>query len=301
MNRGADDQMKSLALGHPEHYDAPWLMGAHKRVRALLARLPWQASEFLIFGFKQAWACLFGGAMLALIITTKLIWNPSWPIHRYDALLFAAIAIQGLFLALKLETWKEAQVIAIFHVVGTAMEIFKTGVGSWAYPEAAFFRIGGVPLFTGFMYACVGSYIARVMRIFDMRFARHPPRWQVWLLALGIYVNFFAHHYLPDARLFLFAFAFLIWFRTRIDFAVDIRTYWMPLLVAAFLVSFFIWIAENIGTLTGTWAYPGVGGWRPVSLQKIGAWYLLIMVSFALVIIVHPPKPPNEEAPAPQK
>ena len=154
-------------------------------------------------------------------------------------------------------------------------------------------RIGGVPLFTGFMYACVGSYIARVMRIFDMRFANHPPRWHVWLLAAAIYVNFFMHHYVVDIRLALFAFAFLIWLRTRIDFTVDQRTYWMPLLVAAFLVSFFIWIAENIGTITGTWLYPGVKAWRPVSLQKIGAWYLLIMVSFALVIIVHPPKAPD--------
>jgi hypothetical protein len=28
-------------LGHPEHYDAPWLAAAHQRTRALLARLPW--------------------------------------------------------------------------------------------------------------------------------------------------------------------------------------------------------------------------------------------------------------------
>jgi uncharacterized membrane protein YoaT (DUF817 family) len=277
--------------GHPEHYDAPWLMAAHQRVRALLARLPFWLSEFLIFGFKQAWACLFGGAMLALIVATKLVWSPDWPIHRYDALLIAAILIQAAFLALKLETWKEAQVIAIFHVVGTAMEIFKTGVGSWTYPEAAVMRIGGVPLFTGFMYACVGSYIARVMRIFDMRFAHHPPRWQVWALAAAIYVNFFMHHYVVDVRLALFAAALYIWRRTRIDFTVDRATYWMPLLVAAFLVSFFIWIAENVGVATGTWLYPGARAFRMVSLGKLGAWYLLIVVSYALVIIVHPPRP----------
>ena len=28
--------------------------------------------EFLVFGLKQAWACLFGGAMLFLIIATHL-------------------------------------------------------------------------------------------------------------------------------------------------------------------------------------------------------------------------------------
>ena len=38
-------------------------------------------------------------------------------------------------LAFRLETWEEAKVIFVFHVVGTAMEIFKTSVGSWIYPE----------------------------------------------------------------------------------------------------------------------------------------------------------------------
>ncbi|HWT61049.1 MAG TPA: DUF817 domain-containing protein, partial [Ochrobactrum sp.] len=30
--------------------------------------------EFLVFGLKQAWACLFGGAMLGLIILTRWFW-----------------------------------------------------------------------------------------------------------------------------------------------------------------------------------------------------------------------------------
>ena len=101
----------------------------------------------------------------------------------------------GAMLAFKLETWEEAKVIVIFHVVGTAMEVFKTSVGSWIYPEVSILRIGGVPLFTGFMYAAIGSYIARAWRLFDFRFTHHPPLWALVLLALAIYVNFFAHHY----------------------------------------------------------------------------------------------------------
>jgi uncharacterized membrane protein YoaT (DUF817 family) len=31
-------------------------------------------AEFLIFGFKQGWACLFGGLMLAAIIASKFVW-----------------------------------------------------------------------------------------------------------------------------------------------------------------------------------------------------------------------------------
>jgi uncharacterized membrane protein YoaT (DUF817 family) len=68
---------------------------------------------------------------------------------------------------------------------------------AWIYPEAAIFRIGGVPLFSGFMYASIGSYIARSWRLFDFRFTRHPPLRTLTLLSAGIYANFDAHHYVP--------------------------------------------------------------------------------------------------------
>ena len=32
--------------------------------------------EFLLFGLKQAWACLFGGVLLMLVLLTKLRWPP---------------------------------------------------------------------------------------------------------------------------------------------------------------------------------------------------------------------------------
>src|SRR5436190_15270697 len=89
------------------------------------------AYEFLLFGLKQAWACLFGGAMVGLLIATGFLWPAGAPIARYDFLVLAAVAIQALMLATRLERWDEAAVIAIFHVVGTAMEVFKTAHGSW--------------------------------------------------------------------------------------------------------------------------------------------------------------------------
>lgn len=117
--------------GTAGHY-APWLADMHRRVRAGLARLhPWLA-EFIIFGFKQGWACLFGGLMLGMLIVSKLIWQPHWPMARYDALLVAAFLVQAAMLALKLETWEEAKVIFLFHLVGTAMAVFKTAMGSWS-------------------------------------------------------------------------------------------------------------------------------------------------------------------------
>src|SRR3546814_3488698 len=90
-------------------------------------------------------------------------------------------------LAFRLETPKEALVILIFHFVGTVMELFKTAAGSWQYPEASVLHIGAVPLFSGFMYAAVGSYIARVWRIFDFRYSGYPPIWTSYALAAAIY------------------------------------------------------------------------------------------------------------------
>jgi len=130
-----------------------------------------------MFGVKQAWACLYGGTMLALLILTMVFWPKEGAmLSRFDFLFLAAIALQVLLIALKLERLEEVKVIAIFHVVGTLMELFKTHMGSWTYPGDAFFKIGGVPLFTGFMYACVGSYLARITRLMDLVDLPAPER-----------------------------------------------------------------------------------------------------------------------------
>ena len=49
--------------------------------------------EFLLFGFKQAWACLFGGLMLALLLATHLYYPEEASLHRYDFITLAAVAI----------------------------------------------------------------------------------------------------------------------------------------------------------------------------------------------------------------
>lgn len=247
--------------------------------------------EFLVFGLKQGWACLFGGAMLFLIIATKYLPPEAIGIARYDFLFLAALAIQVAMLALKLEKPSEATVILIFHIVGTAMEIFKVSAGSWVYPEDSFFRIAGVPLFSGFMYASVGSYLARISRIFDMRYTGYPPIGATVLLAAAIYVNFFAHHFVLDMRYALFAATALIYLRTVVHYRVFRFRHRMPLLLGFLLVALFIWFAENIGTWSRAWIYPGQHeAWTPVSIQKLGAWYLLMIISFVLVTLVHRPR-----------
>lgn len=251
---------------------------------------PWRAwaHEFLMFGLKQAWACLFGGLMLALLVGTSLLWPQPAPLARYDFLVIAALLIQFVLLALRLEHRDEALVILIFHVVGTGMELFKTAHGSWTYPEASLLRIGGVPLFSGFMYACVGSYMARAWRLMDLRLEGYPPVWATALLAAGAYVNFFTHHYVPDARWVLFMVSVLLFGTAVFVFTPDRVARRMPMLLGFLLIAFFIWVAENLATYANAWIYPSQrDGWRMVGWAKMGSWYLLMLLSFVLVSLVH--------------
>jgi len=251
------------------HAHGRWAIGIH---------------EFFWFGLKQAWACLFGGLMVALLFATWRWYPHAAALARYDFLTIAAVTMQVLLIATRLETREEAAVILLFHGVGTAMELFKTSVGSWLYPEPSLLRLGGVPLFTGFMYAAVGSYIARAWRIFEFRFTHHPPLAACVVLAAMIYANFFTHHFLPDFRLVLFAIIAVLFGRTWVHFRVRNAYRRMPLLLGFVLVALFIWLAENAGTFTRAWQYPSQRyGWTLVPVGKLGAWLLLMIISYVLV------------------
>lgn len=267
-----------------------WLHARREAWRAAFVR-GWFTGflfEFVSFGVKQAWASLFGGLMLAVLLGSFLIYPADAPLPRYDFITLAALAIQAAMLATRLETWEEARVIFVFHVVGTVMEIFKTSVGSWIYPEPSYLRVADVPLFSGFMYAAVGSYIARAWRILDVRFVRFPPLWLQAILAAAVYINFFTHHWAPDFRLGLFLASAIIYAPSLFYYRPDRAERPMPLLLGLVLVALFIWFAENLGTFARAWVYPSQnGGWHPVSLDKLGSWYLLMIISFVLVATMH--------------
>ncbi len=246
--------------------------------------------EFIIFGLKQAWACLFGGVILAAILLSKFLWNPAWPLARYDALFLFALAVQIFFLAFRLENRREALVIFLFHLVSTCMELYKTKVGSWVYPEANLIRIGGVPLFTGFMYSCVGSYMARVMHTLDLRFTHYPSLGRTALVAALIYINFFTHHFLWDFRWLLMLAVGAVWARSWLYYKPADTYYRMPVLVGFALVAFFIWIAENVGTFGRIWMYPNQQIWEPVGFAKLVSWFLLMIVSCVLVTLINRPR-----------
>ena len=248
--------------------------------------------EFTVFVLKQAWACVFGAAILTVIIATKLVYPDGAILARNDVLVIAAVAIQVIMVSAKLETFRELRVIILLHIVGTGMELFKTSVGSWLYEGAGFLHIGAVPLYSGFMYAAIGSYMVRVYRLFDLRFERYPRRFITAILAALIYINFFSHHYLPDARYVLMVATAIIFGRCVMSFRIFRHRLRMPLLAIFLGVAVFIWIAENIGTWADAWQYPGQeDGWQLVSLAKLGSWFLLMIISVVLVAWVYPPRP----------
>ena len=289
----------------PNRADQPnrALTGVEQRIEAaahrLITRLPdrrgsrWLV-EFLVFGAKQAWACVFGAAMLLVLLAAKLWYPEGLPTARNDAVTVAAVIIQTIMITTKLETWRELRVVLIFHVVGTGMELFKTSIGSWSYSAGGFLHIGAVPLYSGFMYAAVGSYMVRVHRLFDLRFTRYPPLWLSAIVAAACYVNFFTHHFIVDLRWLLIAAVLIIFGRSTMYFRVFGRRLRMPLPLAFGLVATFIWFAENIATWAGAWFYPDqLAGWQPVGPTKLAAWFLLMIISVVLVTWVYPPVPPD--------
>nr|WP_233237880.1 DUF817 domain-containing protein [Bordetella sp. LUAb4] len=268
-------------------------MSLHSLDRALMqpAMPPMSAGwrrgvvEFLYFGIKEARACLFAGLFFAGVFLMPR--GDTLGIPRYDLLLIYALAIQVWMLWARLETVDELKAICLFHVVGFALEVFKTsrGMPSWTYPDFAYTKLFGVPLFSGFMYAAVGSYIIQAWRLFQLRIRHHPPFWMSWLIAIAIYANFFTHHYIGDYRWFITACALGLYARTTVIFRPLHEDRRMPLLVAFVLIGFFLWLAENISTFFKLWAYPNqLGAWSAVHLGKWSSWSLLVIMTFTIVI-----------------
>jgi len=142
----------------------------------------------------------------------------------------------------------------------------------------------GVLLFSGFMYAAVGSYIIQAWRLFDLRIRHHPPYWMAATIAVAIYANFFTHHFIGDFRWYLAACALGLYARTTVVFRPYDRDRTMPLLVGFVLIGFFLWLAENISTFYGIWRYPDqFGAWRTVHWSKWSSWSLLVIMTFTIV------------------
>ena len=249
--------------------------------------------ELYLFFMANLKSTVFGAYLLTVLMLAKVFEFEF--ISRYDLIFLAAITFQLVFLIFKLEKLKEFGVIFLFHIVATLMELFKTNpeIGSWSYPylDETFFKLATVPLFTGFLYSAVGSYMSRAQRFLNLEYENFPKKVHLWTASICIYINFFTHHYIYDFRYILLVYLLYIFRKTIISFKVYKKRRGMNLLCSTILVSLFMWIAENIGTMTKTWLYPHQNGqWELVSIQKMGSWFLLLILSFALVSLVYEKK-----------
>ena len=261
-------------------------MTSPKPYPRLLAKLDATASgryflEFIAFTYKNAASCLFPGFIFILLAFSNVV---SLPIPRYDFLLLGCLAMQLFMVVARLETLDELKVIGVFHLLGLALELFKTYQGSWSYPEDAYSKLGAVPLYSGFMYASVASFMTQAWRRLDLQLVNWASPKLVVPLGVAIYLNFFTHHFTVDLRWWLVAAVLIVFIRTRIRFTPYRKTFAMPLALAFFLIGIFVWFAENISTYLGAWVYPHqTEGWQVVELSKLGSWGLLVIVSFMIV------------------
>lgn len=243
---------------------------------------------FLDFVRLELLSSAFPLGLLALVIASSSLSIPG--IHRYDWLLVGGLVLQLALLALKLESWLDALVMLGYHLLGLALEILKVRAGSWTYPEPALTKIAGVPLFSGFMYASVASYMSIAWRKMNLEIVRWPGKW----VSLGLFVGVYLQFFLPISwigvqaafapRLVSAAIVAACFWRTRVYFDSGGARLWMPLNLSFVLIAFFIWVAENLCTRCGIWLYPHQQStWEPVHIEKVLPWSLMVVVSVTIL------------------
>ncbi len=237
--------------------------------------------ELLVFGAKNALSCLFPVYIFAVLLFTKHVGIEGLP--RYDFLLLLCLGMQAFLYFSGMETKDELKVICLFHLLGVVMEIYKVNHGQWSYPTFAYSKVMGVPLFSGFMYASVASFLTQGWRYFRIELPGWPSRTLAAILGAAIYLNFFTNVYVPDVRWIIIPALFILFWKTRVRFfTTTYRS--MPVTLAFLLICFFVWIAENIATWLRAWQYAHqADAWKTVHVGIIGSWFLLVIVSFILV------------------
>jgi uncharacterized membrane protein YoaT (DUF817 family) len=239
--------------------------------------------QLLRFAWVEAQCCLFAVLFflgLALVRVVPL------PVDPADALLVWCLGVTLVLWLVRWETGREVAVILGFHLVGLALELYKVRQGSWSYPDTGLATVGGVPLYSGFMYAAVGSYVCQAWRRLELRITGYRARATACVAAL-VYLNFFTSHVMADVRLPLALLLLFVTRRTWVHFTVGRHRYAMPLALSFVLIGFFLWLAENAATLLRAWQYPSQESvWTLVHAAKLGSWSLLVVVSIVMVTAV---------------
>ena len=156
-------------------------------------------------------------------------------------------------------------------------------MGSWSYPEEGYFKVFGVPLYSGFMYASVASYLCQAWRRLKVELFRWPPFWAVVPLAAAIYLNFFTHHFWIDIRWWLTGLVLIVFWRSWLLYEV----WGNPLPDAGGAAPFradrvlHLDRREHRHILRGLGvSEPGRIRGVPVHSGKVSSWFLLVSSAF---------------------
>ena len=235
------------------------------------------------FIIQQALSCIFPIAIFGILALTKKINVPFIP--RYDLIFILCLLVQYGMIRFKLETFKEFKLSLIFHFIGLILEIYKTKIGSWTYPEFSYLKIDNVPVYSGFMYSSVASYVIQSYFRLKLNFVNWPKKITTILVALVIYGNVFTNHFDYDIRWYIILGIFLIFRKCYVEYHLRNIKFKMPVIFSYLFISFFIWLAENISTFLGAWKYPNQKlSWSMVSTSKITSWFLLVIISIIIVV-----------------
>ncbi len=240
-----------------------------------------EAVAFVAIHFRSALFPLF----LFATIAASSFWNAG--LARYDFIFIACLSAQLLLVIAKLESLREIYVLGIFHLCGLGLEIYKVNHGSWSYPDSGNWRLGSVPVYSGFMYASVASYMLQAWKHFQLQLENYP-NWK-WILAISIviYMNFFLNKFWTESRWFVVLLVVSIFWSTKVTFINIDRRFKLPLNATFFLLGLFVWFAEHICSALGGYQYPyQKDGWTWVDPGKFTAWCLLV-VCFAVVASLH--------------
>ncbi|SFT55803.1 Uncharacterized membrane protein YoaT, DUF817 family [Lishizhenia tianjinensis] len=261
---------------HQHILSALYLQEGHSKTKAFL-------SELTVFTYKNMLSCIFP-AYIFLVLALSNMLGLNF-MHRYDFLFVACVLAQVALLLTGIESKREVLVIMGFHFLGIIMEVHKVNVGSWSYPEDALFKFWGVPLYSGFMYSSVGSYVCRAWDNFSLKITDWPKNRYAIPVGFAIYLNFFTNAFIQDLRWYIVLLLLIVFRKTKVHFTTNGRQRYMPLLLSFVLIGFFLWLAENIATYLGAWQYTYQHkGWQMVDLGKLSSWSLLVIVSIIIVV-----------------
>jgi len=205
-------------------------------------------------------------------------------ITRYDFLFIVFVLFQIVLIVFRFESKRDLYIIMSFHILGLFMEMYKVHFGAWSYPEAAYTKVLGVPLYSGFMYGSVAGFLLQVWRRLNIRLLNWPQSLIVAIIGLMIYFNFFSMDISKEFRAFLVLVVVFLFSKSRIEFVNTTKKRSISIILAFAGLGIFVWIAENIATFLGAWAYPyQLNKWQMVHLSKINSWFLLGIICFILV------------------